>query len=366
MGILEQIAEGPNINPVAAYRQGLADLSQRQAATAELRQQSMANQLAVQQAQRQNDLMDLQRTKLKQEDIQRAGTWIEQQEDPPTAYTLALPTLQKSHPDVNWSETYNPAQFMAAKSPTEATNLQRNLQAAGLQPGTPEYQQAMMRAITKPATEVTIGKESDEEAKTVGKFFGEQFAETQKEAGQARTTIARMNRAKQLLANVETGALKPTTQSIKRLARGLGIDLEVLGITDDIPVADAMRSLGGELALASVQKTKGAVSEKEMELFAQIAPGLATSPAGNMLIIEMAQTLNQRLIDVAKLQRKYRQENGRLDEGWLDQLDEYHADNPLFTDDLSQRIENARREPQETREIGGKTYIKIDGVWFEQ
>ena len=43
------------------------------------------------------------------------------------------------------------AQF---REPDEGTSLEQNLQAAGLQPGSPEYQQAVMEAITRPQVSI--------------------------------------------------------------------------------------------------------------------------------------------------------------------------------------------------------------------
>ena len=42
----------------------------------------------------------------------------------------------------------------AFRKPDEGTSLQQNLIAAGLRPGTPEFQQAMMQAVNKPAVQI--------------------------------------------------------------------------------------------------------------------------------------------------------------------------------------------------------------------
>src|SRR5690606_35075710 len=103
---------------------------------------------------------------------------------------------------------------------------------------------------------------------TVGKFYGDLYTGFQSGAMKAQSSNAQLNRTKQLLANVKTGALQPGVQTAKSVARDLGIDLERLGITDDVPFGDALRSIGTQFALDAVSDTKGAVSDKEMALFA--------------------------------------------------------------------------------------------------
>lgn len=51
------------------------------------------------------------------------------------------------------------AQQLQFPQTAEGTTLAKNLQAAGLQPGTPEYQQAMMQAIMKPQVQIQQGQQ---------------------------------------------------------------------------------------------------------------------------------------------------------------------------------------------------------------
>jgi hypothetical protein len=75
-----------------------------------------------------------------------------------------------------------------------------------------------------------------------------------------------------------------------------------------------------------------------MELFAQVAPQLSTSPEGNLLIIEMATKLHQNSQKVAQLARDYYRRTGRYDEGFYDELDEFYKKNPLFTTSLMDKV----------------------------
>lgn len=217
-----------------------------------------------------------------------------------------------------------------------------------------------------------VGKaEETAEAKGVGGFYADVYKDTQNQGLSAQSQKARINRAKQLLANISTGTVTPTTAAVKGAFRDvMGADaLNALGIKDDTPVADALRSLGTQFTLGFVDQTKGSVSNAEMELFQKASVGLANSTEGNMLILEMAEGLADRQQKVAKLAREYRQRKGRIDEGFMGELEKFHAENPLFTDDLSKRIDStmATTAPAaETKIIGGKTYVKRGTMWFEQ
>lgn len=238
---------------------------------------------------------------------------------------------------------------------------------------TPEQYQLGVSKMGPTQVNMNVGGKAEEtaEAKGVGGFYADIYKDTQNQGLSAQSQKARINRAKQLLANIETGTLTPTTATVKGAFRDLmGPEaLNALGIKDDTPVADALRSLGTQFTLGFVDQTKGAISNAEMDLFQKASPGLANSTEGNMLILEMAGGITDRQQKVAKLAREYRQKRGRIDEGFMAELEKFHEANPLFTEDLSKRIDStmAKSAPAaETKVIGGKTYVKRGTMWFEQ
>lgn len=174
---------------------------------------------------------------------------------------------------------------------------------------------------------------------TMGKTMADEYSAIQTAGRDSHTNIARLQRAKALVQRVNTGAMKPTATAVKRVIKDLGYDLEKLGFADDVGFAEALKAVSVDLTMDTVQKTKGAVSNKEMDLFAQVAPQLSTSPEGNLLIIEMATKMHQNAQQVARMSRQYYRENkGRYDEGFYDVLDRYYTENPLFTTELLDRV----------------------------
>lgn len=185
------------------------------------------------------------------------------------------------------------------------------------------------------------GKEVNKEAETVGEFFGKQFVETQESAGKANKALTRVNRTRQLLKQVNTGTLGAARAGAKALAQDLGVDLAQFNIQDDAGAAQALGSMSTQAALDFVQQTKGSISNAEMDLFTQSVPSLSRTPQGNELILEMEEKIARNQIEVAKMARDYRKKNGRIDEGFGDVLSQYHQKNPLFTDDIKNRIQGA-------------------------
>lgn len=257
------------------------------------------------------------------------------------------------------------------RSPQTATPAMKNAAALGFAPGTKEYSDYVQRVTNKPLVSLTNDRESavsEAYGQKTGGFYGDEFARLQGAASSARTNSARLNRAKQLLAGVKTGATQPTQQFLKGLARDLGVDLAKYGFSDDVGMADALGALSVDFTLDAVARTKGAVSEREMTLFERTAVSLGNSPEGNMLLIEMAQELDKRSIVVAQKARKYEQDHGMLDAGFFDELDQHHTENPMFTESLLDRIDaasNVQSQIKGRKVINGKGYHQIGNQWFE-
>jgi hypothetical protein len=185
---------------------------------------------------------------------------------------------------------------------------------------------------------LTMPKQEEEFQKGMGKFYSEEFSGMQKEGREAHTNTARLGRAKSLVTNIATGKLRPAASAVKSVIKDLGYNLESYGLSDDVGMAEALKAVSIDLTMDTVQRTKGAVSNKEMDLFAQVAPQLSNTPEGNLLIIEMAEKLNQNKVQVAQLAREYLRKNSRYDEGFYDELDKFYDKNPLFTEEIYSKV----------------------------
>lgn len=186
------------------------------------------------------------------------------------------------------------------------------------------------------ATRVNVGGQEKAEDKKVGEEFGQQYVDIQKAGIAAPGKIAKYDRLNQLLEGVPTGTFKGTTTDLKAAAKGAGINIEALGIKDDIAPIQAARALTSAMALELRNPSggagmPGAMSDKDLAFLQQMTPGIEMTPQGRAMMTDTAKKVAKRDVEVAQLARNYRQKNGRLDEGFYDALAKYSQENPLFT-----------------------------------
>ena len=83
-----------------------------------------------------------------------------------------------------------------------------------------------------------------------------------------------------------TGGLTSFVNEMKVIAESLGIDLPE-GYQKDMADIGAFRQLTGQFLFDAMSNTKGAITEREMVLFRQIAPDIDNSRAANKLMLEI-------------------------------------------------------------------------------
>ena len=177
-----------------------------------------------------------------------------------------------------------------------------------------------------------VFKQEGEESKTVGKFFGDQYAEIQKAGIDAYGKVNRLSRMEQLLSGLETGKFTPAMTEVKSALDSLGIKID-----PNLGSAQAAQALSNELALQMRNPSggagmPGAMSDADRNFLSATVPGLAKTPGGNRQLIETAKRLAQRDQQVAQMARDYRKQNGHMDEGFYQQLQQFSEANPLFKD----------------------------------
>lgn len=225
---------------------------------------------------------------------------------------------------------YNPYQLTPGQvfqNPNQLMNIGPDGQFAVNQPLV-NAKQTIARAGASNVNVMT--KQETEEAKTVGKGFGDQFVSIQQAGTDAGGKLARLDRMSQLIQGVNTGKLEPARMQVSALADSFGLQID-----PNLPAKQAIEALSNELALQARNPSggagmPGAMSDKDREFLVNISPGLSKTPEGNALIIDTARKLARRDQDVARLAREYRKRHGTIDEGFYDELQRFSAANPLF------------------------------------
>lgn len=202
-------------------------------------------------------------------------------------------------------EGQNISDIVKQISPTPTT-LQRNVQAAGFTPGTPEFQAEVLRGVTKPATQITIGGEKKEQEK-LAELRVKQLGTFQEE----REAAIDANQSLDVLDNIDvnTGALEPAKQGLAAFGRAFGIDTSRLA---NVSAGEAFNAEAQRIVLAVKASQKGPQTDKDEATIRQTVASLGNTKEGNQFIIDSARALNIRKIDRADFFDKLLEDTGSL------------------------------------------------------
>jgi hypothetical protein len=171
----------------------------------------------------------------------------------------------------------------------------------------------------------------------VGKQLGEQYAGLMKADFSAPATIGKYEQLGSLLSNVNTGKFAGTTADLKAVAKGVGINLDAMGVRDDVAPAQAAKALSNNLALELRNPSggagmPGAMSDQDREFLKQMVPNIENDAKAIKTMIEYRVQLAKREQQVARMARAYRKKHGNFDEGFFDELQDWSNKNRMFPD----------------------------------
>jgi len=197
----------------------------------------------------------------------------------------------------------------------------------------------------------SLAASREAEAKDVGKSRAERRSQIYNDAQEAVANNRRLDYFEKLNKRATTGGfLTETSLGAKRFLGFFGIDPEALGLDNNAGLNEAFKALTTRSALDVSQQTKGAITEREMDMFIEAVPSLRNTKEGNQLIIDFLRAANKRRIEINKRAVDYVRERGSLDEGFVGQMQEIYEANPI--PDLSgyaQPDEGKPEEPAESR-----------------
>lgn len=153
-----------------------------------------------------------------------------------------------------------------------------------------------------PVNKMTRTPAEDAQATALTKRYGAAEDRTQFaiEAGRgAQEAIAKVDTAIALLNDddVYTGAFSGVRERILAMAAPFGFSETW---TRKLEKAETLGVLLGDFVMARVAQTKGAISEKEMDLFAKWAAGGSKSKEGNLRILNALRKVEARRVSLAK------------------------------------------------------------------
>lgn len=262
-----------------------------------------------------------------------------QQQDPMRQLQAAKlqQELTRGQPLINagGGQLYNPNNGQWINAPDagkqKPTPLMQNLLAAGLQPGTPEYRDAILQNVTKPQTQVNMTGEKawDQES---AKLFAKRYDGISAGAMNAQQMLGMYDLAEQALnSGVRTGIGAEAELTLRQMGAAMGMD------TDPKKLAggELIRAVQNRMALTMRSPDggmgmPGALSDRDIKFLKDSQIGIDRSPEGNRRMLEAFRAMESRKIEIARLADDYVMQNGRLDSGFNQMVREYAQANPLF------------------------------------
>lgn len=172
------------------------------------------------------------------------------------------------------------------ETPAKVAELKFRAKEAGLVPGTPEYNEFMLRggeAEKGPLVQNIVGAGETEFAKKAGAETATQFSTIANQGTSASRQLVELENLEDVLSTFETGG----AAAVKEYLGGFGISTEGLG---DIQAASAAIS---RLIPQQRPQGSGPMTDKDVELFTKSVPSLINQPGGNQTIIETIRAINE-------------------------------------------------------------------------
>ena len=188
-------------------------------------------------------------------------------------------------------------------------------------------------------------------------------------ANKFQTTLDTLN----ILANtsdeeLKTGAFGEFRTSLTQIGKEFGLELDF----QNVPLAELLRTVGGKVAIDSLQQFKGAISNRELDFVRSINPGLSMSKDGiklQLALLGRTNEINKRYYTevVAPFVKANGGLRGTLDGKTFAELQAiFHKNNPVVTPELENQIAAVQgniddKYKENIVQIDGVNYIVVGG-----
>lgn len=219
------------------------------------------------------------------------------------------------------------------------TSLEKNLIAAGLTPGTPEFQAAALQNINKPSgTSVTLQMPGEKmlgaEAEALGKAFVKKFEGIQSEASAATQQRDTLRQIKAL--NINTGLTTDIRASAANVLNNLGLNGNDL-LKTDVANVQAFNKLSGRLVQEGLMSQKGVATDNDARLYAKTVPSITDNKKATNFIIESMNAQNERKIEKEQFYTDWLDANGTF-KGADKEWNRYISSTPLYIEGYTNNI----------------------------
>ena len=171
---------------------------------------------------------------------------------------------------------------------------------------------------------------------------------------------------------LKTGAFGEFRTSLTQIGKEFGLDLDF----QNVPLAELLRTVGGKVAIDSLQQFKGAISNRELDFVRSINPGLSMSKDGiklQLALLGRTNDINKRYYTevVAPFVKANGGLRGTLDGKTFAELQAiFHKNNPVVTPEFENQIAAAQGNIDEKYKenivpYNGVNYIIIGGIPYK-
>ena len=136
--------------------------------------------------------------------------------------------------------------------------------------------------------------------KSTAKGLSSRYETSTNDLREADSILVNVQQMLELVGKVDSGKFAETKMEIAGAMKSLGFDIDERSLA----TAQAMRSKGMDFILQRIAKTKGAISEKEMDAFKKASASLENTPEGNRMILDLAAKVAERNKYVATAERE--------------------------------------------------------------
>ena len=208
----------------------------------------------------------------------------------------------------------NAAIQLGKLTPQKTTSLQQNLVAAGLEPGTPEFRDAVLGNVNKSADSITneaVGKGLTEEQKALAKSRVGRFETIQLAADNAIDQDEQLAQLENI--DIDTGfgteargALASAVNAV--FGDGVGDSLT----NTNLPALQAFRGVSARLVNSELNKAKGPQTEGDAQRAKSTLASLANEVDANRFLVKSLRATNARKIEQAAFYESILERDGTL------------------------------------------------------
>ena len=156
---------------------------------------------------------------------------------------------------------------------------QKNITTNKILPFNAKVDRSTKIEIKNPANQ-----QEGEFSKTVGSGQGKIFNDIVQKGLDATNENIDLDILTQTAENLETGKAAPLISDLMKWGQSFGIDMKWLGdmgsASDQIANTEVISVLAGNQLFGKISQTKGAISEKEMDIFESLTTSMSMSPKG--------------------------------------------------------------------------------------